>query len=117
MRARAGVQVPVALVTRNTKASVQAFLDLIGPEWASLFDTVLTREFAFVKPDRRLLLHVAQVRGMLPWVTHGSRVMGGVVPLSMGSGSRLSARMPARTGVDACMHACMSATVHATHCG
>ncbi len=55
-------QVPVALVTRNTRASVQAFLDLIGPEWSDLFSPVLTREFAFVKPDKRLLLHVAEVR-------------------------------------------------------
>lgn len=50
----------MALVTRNTTASVGAFLDLLGPEWAGIFDPLLTREFAFVKPDKRLLLHVAQ---------------------------------------------------------
>ena len=33
----------VALVTRNTQQSVDAFLKLIGPEWSSLFDIVLTR--------------------------------------------------------------------------
>jgi HAD superfamily hydrolase (TIGR01509 family) len=59
-------QVPVALVTRNTTSSVNAFLDLIGPEWAGFFDPLLTREFAFVKPDKRLLLHVAQQWGVPP---------------------------------------------------
>ncbi|GAX82142.1 hypothetical protein CEUSTIGMA_g9570.t1 [Chlamydomonas eustigma] len=52
-------KVKTALVTRNTRASVKAFFDLIGPEWEGLFDPVLTREFPFVKPDKRLLLHVA----------------------------------------------------------
>lgn len=61
-------QVPVALVTRNTRASVEAFLRLIGPEWAALFSQVLTREFRYVKPDRRLLLHVAQVGAAGPRV-------------------------------------------------
>jgi len=57
----------VALVTRNTPASVQAFFDLVGPEWAALFDPVLTREFPYVKPDKRLLEHVAQAWGLEPW--------------------------------------------------
>ena len=56
----------MALVTRNTTASVQAFLDLIGPDWALLFDPVLTREYSFVKPDKRLLLNVAQQWGLDP---------------------------------------------------
>lgn len=56
----------LALVTRNTRASVDAFLSLIGPEWGSLFDIVLTREFSFVKPDKRLLLHVAEAWGVDP---------------------------------------------------
>ena len=30
-------------MTRNTRQSVDAFLNLIGPEWSSLFDIVLTR--------------------------------------------------------------------------
>lgn len=53
--------VRLGLVTRNTRASVQAFFGLVGQEYAALFDPVLTREFAYVKPDRRLLEHVAQV--------------------------------------------------------
>ncbi|KXZ45261.1 hypothetical protein GPECTOR_56g357 [Gonium pectorale] len=59
-------QVPVALVTRNTRDSVAAFFGLIGPEWAALFSQVLTREFDFVKPDRRLLAHVAKEWGLPP---------------------------------------------------
>ena len=51
----------MALVTRNTPHSVSAFFNLIGPEWSGLFSQVLTREFDFVKPDRRLLTHVAKV--------------------------------------------------------
>ncbi|KAG1677921.1 hypothetical protein FOA52_001339 [Chlamydomonas sp. UWO 241] len=58
--------VPIALVTRNTTPSVTAFLNLIGPEWSSMFSPVLTREFDFVKPDKRLLLHVAQTWGVDP---------------------------------------------------
>ncbi|GLC58380.1 hypothetical protein PLESTB_001352600 [Pleodorina starrii] len=59
-------QVPVALVTRNTTDSVAAFFRLLGPEWSGLFSQVLTREFRFVKPDRRLLTHVAQTWGIDP---------------------------------------------------
>jgi phosphoglycolate phosphatase-like HAD superfamily hydrolase len=54
--------VRVALVTRNTHASVDAFFRLIGEEWRSAFDAVRTREFRFVKPDKRLLLSLAKVR-------------------------------------------------------
>jgi hypothetical protein len=53
----------VALVTRNTEASVDAFFKLIGEEWRGAFDAIRTREFRFVKPDKRLLLSLAQVRG------------------------------------------------------
>jgi hypothetical protein len=42
--------------------SVAAFFDLIGEEWVKLFSEVRTREFQYVKPDKRLLLDVAQVR-------------------------------------------------------
>ncbi|GIL87479.1 hypothetical protein Vretimale_1626 [Volvox reticuliferus] len=59
-------QVPVALVTRNTSESVAAFFRLIGTEWSQLFSQVLTREFKYVKPDRRLLAHVAQTWGIDP---------------------------------------------------
>ncbi|EFJ44982.1 hypothetical protein VOLCADRAFT_106209 [Volvox carteri f. nagariensis] len=59
-------KVPVALVTRNTSDSVAAFFRIIGPEWSGLFSQVLTREFKYVKPDRRLLVHVAQAWGINP---------------------------------------------------
>ncbi|KAG2487568.1 hypothetical protein HYH03_013847 [Edaphochlamys debaryana] len=59
-------QVPVALVTRNTPQSVEAFFNLIGPEWAGIFSQVLTREFKYVKPDRRLLAEVAKTWGISP---------------------------------------------------
>ena len=57
------LQVRVGLVTRNTRSSVAAFYDLLGGWQAgeALFDPTLTREFCYVKPDRRLLLHIAQV--------------------------------------------------------
>jgi hypothetical protein len=50
----------VALVTRNTSASVDAFFKLVGEEWRPVFDAVRTREFRFVKPDKRLLLSLAE---------------------------------------------------------
>eukprot|EP00775_Hariotina_reticulata_P013404 gene13404-13532_t len=56
----------VALVTRNTHSSVAAFFDLIGEEWRQLFSEVRTREFKYVKPDKRLLLDVAQSWGLQP---------------------------------------------------
>jgi Haloacid dehalogenase-like hydrolase len=59
-------QVRVALVTRNTTASVDAFFSVIGEEWRGLFRPVLTREHVFVKPDKRLLLGLAQEWGLHP---------------------------------------------------
>jgi hypothetical protein len=41
--------------------SVAAFFQLIGEEWRGLFSEIRTREFKYVKPDKRLLLDVAQV--------------------------------------------------------
>lgn len=41
--------------------SVAAFFQLTGEEWRSLFSEIRTREFKYVKPDKRLLLDVAQV--------------------------------------------------------
>ncbi|MEW5313539.1 MAG: hypothetical protein WDW38_005099 [Sanguina aurantia] len=60
------LKVPLALVTRNTTHSVDAFFRLVGEEWRAVFSQVLTREFKYVKPDRRLLQHVAQEWGMEP---------------------------------------------------
>eukprot|EP00798_Chlamydomonas_sp_ICE-L_P030726 gene30726-35761_t len=60
IEAEAAKTVRTALVTRNTTASVEAFFNLIGKEWKPLFSIVLTREFEFVKPDKRLLSHVAE---------------------------------------------------------
>lgn len=54
-------QVKVGLVTRNTTESVDAFFSLIGEEWRAVFDPVLTREFRYVKPDKRALAHFAEV--------------------------------------------------------
>jgi phosphoglycolate phosphatase-like HAD superfamily hydrolase len=51
----------VALVTRNTTQAVEAFFR-VAPQWRQVFEVVLTREFQYVKPDKRLVLHVAQVR-------------------------------------------------------
>jgi hypothetical protein len=70
------VQVKVALVTRNTTQSVDAFFDLVGQEWRQLFGEIRTREFRYVKPDKRLLLELAEVgvrgyggaRGLMGWV-------------------------------------------------
>lgn len=45
---------------------VDAFFSLIGPEEAATFNPVLTRQFEFVKPDKRLLLHVAEKWGVDP---------------------------------------------------
>jgi len=54
------LQVPVALVTRNTTSSVDSFFALIGEEWRSVFSQIMTREYRFVKPDKRLLINVAK---------------------------------------------------------
>ena len=61
-----GHDVKVALVTRNTAASVDAFFRLVGEEWRAAFDAVRTREFRFVKPDKRLLLSLAADLGARP---------------------------------------------------
>lgn len=55
------LQVKVALVTRNTTQSVDAFFNLVGQEWRQLFSEIRTREFKYVKPDKRLLLELAEV--------------------------------------------------------
>jgi hypothetical protein len=55
-------QAKVALVTRNTTQSVDAFFELVGQEWRGLFSEIRTREFKYVKPDKRLLLELAEVR-------------------------------------------------------
>jgi len=55
------LQAKVALVTRNTTQSVDAFFELVGQEWRSLFSEIRTREFRYVKPDKRLLLELAEV--------------------------------------------------------
>lgn len=58
----------VGLVTRNTDASLNAFFAAIGEEWRSVFDILLTRDnFPFVKPDKRCLLHFAEVRRRPCW--------------------------------------------------
>eukprot|EP00887_Chlorella_sp_A99_P004575 scaffold4.g4575.t1 len=57
----------VGLVTRNTTESVNAFFALVGEEWRSAFDILLTREHRYVKPDKRALLHFAQEWGLQPW--------------------------------------------------
>ena len=54
-------QVKVGLVTRNTVESMDAFFDAVGSHYRDVFDILMTREFDFVKPDKRCLLHFAQV--------------------------------------------------------
>jgi hypothetical protein len=49
-------------VRAHACCSVAAFFQLIGEEWRGLFSEIRTREFKYVKPDKRLLLDVAQVR-------------------------------------------------------
>ena len=56
----------LALVTRNTPAATEALFGLLGERWRNRFSPLLTRHFRFVKPDRRLLLHVAQEWGCPP---------------------------------------------------
>lgn len=57
-----GNNVRVGLVTRNTPQSVDAFFAAIGEEWRDVFDILLDREHQWVKPDKRCLLHFAEVR-------------------------------------------------------
>lgn len=54
-------QVRVGLVTRNTRRSVDAFFATLGEEWRPLFSPMLTREFKYVKPDKRTLQHFSEV--------------------------------------------------------
>lgn len=56
----------LALVTRNTPAAADALFGLLGEAWRARFSPLLTRHFEFVKPDRRLLLHVASAWGCRP---------------------------------------------------
>lgn len=57
--------VKVGLVTRNTVESMDAFFDAVGSHYRDVFDILMTREFDFVKPDKRCLLHFAQVLSIL----------------------------------------------------
>ncbi|KAL4425887.1 hypothetical protein ABPG75_009903 [Micractinium tetrahymenae] len=58
----------VGLVTRNTTESLNAFFAVIGEEWRGAFDVLLTRDNTpYVKPDKRSLLHFAEVWGLKPW--------------------------------------------------
>lgn len=56
--------VKVGLVTRNTEYSVDMFFQAIGEHHRGVFDIVMTREFRYVKPDKRCLLHFAQKWGI-----------------------------------------------------
>ena len=58
--------VKLALVTRNTPLAVDAFFARLGGGWRERFEVVLTREFEYVKPDRRLLLYVAAQLSLPP---------------------------------------------------
>jgi HAD superfamily hydrolase (TIGR01549 family) len=52
--------VKVGLVTRNTEYSVDMFFQAIGEHHRGVFDIVMTREFHYVKPDKRCLLHFSR---------------------------------------------------------
>ena len=54
----------VALVTRNTPASVDGFLRVLGPGYEGYFDPVITRHPRHVKPDYRLLRDLADEWGV-----------------------------------------------------
>ena len=56
--------VKVGLVTRNTAYSVDMFFQAIGEHHREVFDIVMTREFRYVKPDKRCLLHFAPKWGI-----------------------------------------------------
>jgi len=56
----------LALVTRNTPKAVDKLFSLLGESWRPRFTPLLNRHFALVKPDRRLLLHVARQWGCAP---------------------------------------------------
>lgn len=59
-------KVRVGLVTRNTRRSVDAFFATLGEEWRPLFSPMLTREFKYVKPDKRTLQHFSEAWGVPP---------------------------------------------------
>ena len=61
-----GKRCKVGLVTRNTEYSVNAFFTAVGEEYRDVFDVVMTREFPFVKPDKRCLTHFSEVWGIPP---------------------------------------------------
>ena len=63
---RQGGTVKVGLVTRNTEYSVNAFFKAIGEEYREVFDIVMTREYPFVKPDKRCLTYFATMWGIPP---------------------------------------------------
>ena len=52
--------VKVGLVTRNTEYSVDMFFRAIGEHHRDVFDIVMTREFEYIKPDKRCLLHFSK---------------------------------------------------------
>ena len=104
-------QVRVGLVTRNTEASVDAFFGLIGREWQPLFDPVLTREFRFVKPDKRALQHFAQVCRLRT----APRAAGDGRPAPTRSSSGPAGLVGSPAAVLACLPACMHARMQA--CG
>ena len=56
--------VKVGLVTRNTQYSVNAFFESIGHQYRGVFDILMTREFPYVKPDKRCLTHFADAWGI-----------------------------------------------------
>ena len=56
----------LAIVTRNTDEAVDALFSRLGERWRGAFSPILTRHFKYVKPDRRLLMHVAQAWGVHP---------------------------------------------------
>jgi phosphoglycolate phosphatase-like HAD superfamily hydrolase/SAM-dependent methyltransferase len=67
--------VKVALVTRNTPRAVEHFFNAVfvqagakdpaeAARWRALFDPVITRHDRYVKPDRRLLMDVAERWGI-----------------------------------------------------
>lgn len=58
--------VKVGLVTRNTSYSVDAFFKAIGDEYRDVFDVLMTREFPFVKPDKRCLTHFSRTWDIPP---------------------------------------------------
>uniref|UniRef100_A0A383VST6 Methyltransferase domain-containing protein n=1 Tax=Tetradesmus obliquus TaxID=3088 RepID=A0A383VST6_TETOB len=63
-------QLQQQMVDTDSRMRVAAFFQLIGEEWRGLFSEVRTREFKYVKPDKRLLLDVAEA-----WQLHPGRLL------------------------------------------